>query len=349
MKSPIFFLFLVLFPIVLSAQDEEKTKFPLEKFYVERKKNRSSFLNKLVFGVSTGGGNTFFSHETTGFGIYQLNGQPPTLFDLKDIPAGVVPSITQLNAANRYTNWINDVNQTTIDIPATSDITITTDPLTGRGSGFNVPLKLTVHYEYKQFRLGAGYSYELMALSSFNLSSASTEKSYDTAPSGTLGFMSRYFGIIGYSFYRYNKYLATVDANIGNFSPGTNFNSSLIEKGLYYNLGLTMEREFSEYFKVFARPSIEIKSYSIALPPSGKSVDHAMKALYLNIGVTYRIPELPKCYHKYCRVQINHAHGNKEYRSRDQKFYEIQNPGYGENDPVLIKYKGKNKRKLNPY
>lgn len=344
--------------MVLLAQDEEKTQFPLEKFYVERKKNKTSFLNKLVFGLSTGVGNTFFSHETTGFGIYQLNGQPPTLFDTQPetVFAVVPPQLFPqgMEAAIRYSNWLTDATQSISPIsestfnPLTFQ-SITTAPYKFRGNGLNVPLKLTVHYEYKQFRFGAGYSYELMLLGSLTGSSAIIPEQYSVTPSSTLGFMSRYFGIIGYSFYRYNKYLATVDANIGNFSPGTNFNSSLIEKGLYYNLGLTVEREFSEYFKVFARPSIEIKSYSIALPPSGKSIDHAMNALYLNVGVTYRIPDLPKCYHKYCRVQINHAHGNKEYRSRDHKFYEIQNPGYGENDPVLIKYKGKNKRKLNPY
>lgn len=344
--------------MVLSAQDEEKTQFPLEKFYVERNKNKTSFLNKLVFGLSTGVGNTFFSHETTGFGIYQLSGQPPTLFDTQPETAFnlQIPNLypQNLDLAIRYSNWINDVSQVTAPI-ATSVFnpiafsSITTAPYTFRGNGLNVPLKLTVHYEYKQFRFGAGYSYELMLLGSLKGSSAINPEQYSVTPSSTLGFMSRYFGIIGYSFYRFDKYLFTADANIGNFSPGANFSSSLIQKGIYYNVGLTIERDFSEYFKVFARPSIEMKSYSIALPPSGKSIDHSMNAIYLNIGVTYRIPELPKCYHKYCRVQINHAHGNKEYRSRDHKFYEIQNPGYGENDPVLIKYKGKNKRKLNPY
>jgi hypothetical protein len=46
---------------------------------------------------------------------------------------------------------------------------------------------------------------------------------------------------------------------------------------------------------------------------------------------------------------MNHAHGNREYRSRVHPFYKKQNPNYGENYPRLIKYKGKNKRKLNPY
>jgi hypothetical protein len=343
---------------VLQAQDEEKTKFPLEKFYVEREKNKTSFLNKLVFGLSIGVGNTYLSHETAGFGIYQLSGQAPLLFDTQPetvynvVPPELFPQ--GMESAIRYSNWINDATQSTSPIsentfnPLTFQ-SITIAPYKFRGNGFNVPIKLTVHYEFKQFRFGAGYSYELMLLGDFTGKSASNPEVYSVSPSKKVGFMNRYFAVLGYSFYRYNKYLMTVDANIGNFSPGTNFNSSQIQKGLYYNLGLTVEREFSEYFKVFARPSIELKSYSIALAPSGKSIDHSMNSIYLNVGVTYRIPPLPKCFLKDCRIQINHAHGNKEYRSRAHKFYEIQNPGYGENDPVLIKYKGKNKRKLNPY
>jgi hypothetical protein len=71
--------------------------------------------------------------------------------------------------------------------------------------------------------------------------------------------------------------------------------------------------------------------------------------LYLTVGFTYSLPELPRCFLKDCHAQINHAHGNKEYRSRRHPIYKKQNPGYGENDPTLIKYKGKNKRKINPY
>ncbi len=331
--------------MALLAQKEGKTTFPLEKFYVEREKNRISILSKFTFGLSTGVGNTFFSHQLPGFSIYQISGQAPVLFDTQGLDLTTPPTIADLNKANRFTNWVNDASATNSVISGTDVIDVNTAAFKGNGNALNIPLKLTVHYEYKQFRIGAGYSYELMSLGSFKI--ASSDKSYTLSPTSTLGFMSKYFGLLGYSFYRIDKYLLTVDANIGNFSPGSNFNNALIQKSLYYNLGLTIEKDFSEYFKVFARPSLELKSYALAV--GGKSIDHSMNAIYLNVGVTYRIPELPRCYNKDCRIQINHAHGNKEYRSRSHKIYEKQNPSYGENDPVLIKYKGKNKRKLNPY
>ena len=112
---------------------------------------------------------------------------------------------------------------------------------------------------------------------------------------------------------------------------------------------MTIERELSEYLRLFVRPSYEIKSYTLSLPEGGQSIEHGMNAFYLNIGVTYSIPDLPKCFIAGCRIQRNHAHGDREYRSRVHPIYKKQNPEYGENHPDLIKYKGKNKKKMNPY
>jgi hypothetical protein len=130
---------------------------------------------------------------------------------------------------------------------------------------------------------------------------------------------------------------------------GKQFNAALMQKGLYVNFGATFERELSEYFKVFVRPSYEIKGYKMTIPETGQAIPHKLNTFYINLGVTYRLPELPRCFLKTCHAQINHAHGNKEYRSRRHAFYKKQNPHYGENYPTLIKYKGSNKKKLNPY
>jgi hypothetical protein len=140
-----------------------------------------------------------------------------------------------------------------------------------------------------------------------------------------------------------------LDANIGGYKLGKNFNKGLIHRGLYYNFGATVERDLSEYFRAFVRPSYEIKSYTLNLPDAGQSIKHRFNAFYLNIGATYRIPELRRCFLKDCHAQLNHAHGNKEYRSRRHPIYKKQNPHYGENYPVILKYKGRNKKKLNPY
>ncbi len=104
----------------------------------------------------------------------------------------------------------------------------------------------------------------------------------------------------------------------------------------------------SEYLRLFVRPSFELKSYKLNVAES-IPITHKFNAFYINVGATYRLPELRRCPVKTCKGQINHAHGNREYRSRIHPIYKKQNPHYGENYPTLLKYKGKNKKKLNPY
>jgi hypothetical protein len=323
----------------LAQEEEEKPTFPLDNFYAKRKKNvLLGILKDFHFSASFGYGNTFFKHKLQGFGVFQPTDLAPRIFDAN-------PGV-----GTTYSNWINNAITDTVSIKsgnflASSDTT----KLGFKSKSLNIPLKLSVHYVFKEkYRIGGGYSWEYMHIGQFH-SLTYKDQIKNFSPSDPSGFMKKYFGMIGYSFYRLGDYLFTGDVNIGGFKPGKNFNSSLIQKGLYYNVGVTIERNLSEYLQVFARPSYEIKSYTLNIPESGKSISHKINAFYINVGLTYSLPELPRCYNKDCHAQINHAHGDREYRSRMHKFWKWQNPNYGQNNPKLIKYKGKNKKKLNPY
>lgn len=318
-------------------KDEKKDAIPLERFYTDRTGGSAlrRILKNVNFGFSTGYGNTYFSHKLDGFGVYQV--------------AGAGPQIFSVSTATRYSNWVNDV---AIDKTPASGSAFVVNSDTARlgfkGNALTIPFNLFIFYRFKdRYRIGLGYSYELMNIGSMK-PTAFSDKISEFKPSNSSGFVGKFYGMLGYSFYRWNDYLLTGDVQIGSFSP-TNFNSSLVSTNTYFNLGVTVERDLSEYFKAFVRPSFDFKSYAISIPESSKAIHHRMNTLYLSVGVTYRIPELPRCFLKDCHAQINHAHGNKEYRSRRHPIYKKQNPGYGENDKVIIKYRGKNKRKLNPY
>ncbi len=326
-------------PTVSQAQEEDEgTTFPLENFYAKIKKNPRRLFKNFRFSFSTGYGNTFVSHTLEGFGIYQPLTGPPSIFDAKGTPA------------IRYTNWVNQFGKiATAPVPGSFLVLSDTTKLGFKGNALNIPFKLTIHYEWAgKYRIGAGYSYEMMNIGSLH-SISYGDRISNFQPSSSSGWMSKYFGILGVSFYRLGDYLFTGDVQIGGYSPGSNFDVPLIQKGVYVNGGVTVERELSEYLRFFVRPSYEIKNYTLNLPEGGKGINHNINAFYLNIGVTYSIPELKKCFIADCKIQMNHAHGNREYRSRVHPIYKKQNPQYGENHPRLIKYKGKNKKKLNPY
>jgi hypothetical protein len=217
-----------------------------------------------------------------------------------------------------------------------------------KAKSFSIPFKATLHVEFDKYRIGGGYSGEFMSIGDFTATRYGDQIS-DFTPDVSSLFLQKYFGMIGGTVYRYYEYLLVVDANVGGYNLGSRFDNSLIKKGVYLNLGVTVEREMSEYFRLFIRPSYEIKSYTLNVPETSQSINHKFNAFYLNIGATYRIPELARCFLKTCKAQMHHAHGNREYRSRVHPIHKKQNPHYGENHPNLIKYKGKNKKKLNPY
>jgi hypothetical protein len=319
-------------------KSESEASVPLENFYIKRKGHGilRPWLSKLHWGLSTGYGGTSFKHKLDGFGIVQQPDSMPQIFSNGSL-------------TTRYSNWTNDVG-TTGGTTQSGSFVVNSDTaeLGFKSKMISIPLKATVHVEFNRYRIGGGYSFDYTRVGEFKpLNYTGDIKNYSLDKQGF--FMKHYFGMIGAMVYRYYEYALVVDANIGGYKLGKQWNKSLMQKGIYFNIGATVEREFSEYFRVFVRPSYEIKNYKLTIPESNNAITHKLNAFYLNFGITYRLPELRKCFLKTCKAQMNHAHGDKEYRSRVHPFYKKQNPHYGENHPTLIKYKGKNKNKLSPY
>ncbi len=328
----------MLIPFAGIAQDEEKPTFPLETIYAKRKPwGTRKILKNFRFSLSTGYGHTFFSHKLNGYGVVQPTGFAPRVFPLSD-------------PTRRFMNWVNQAVPDTLST-AFDSFTVHGDTakLGFKGGAWNIPINATVHYEFlERYRLGGGYSYEYMNIGPMHSITFKDQiKDFQPTPRG--GFMQKYYGMAGISFYRIDKFLFTGDVQVGGFKPGKNFELSQIKKGVYVNGGVTIEREFSEYLKAFIRPSFEIKNYTLNLPDSDTPIPHYINAFYVNVGITYAIPDLPRCFHSECQAQMNHVHGDREYRSRMHRIWKKQNPLYGENHPKLLKYKGRNKKKMNPY
>jgi hypothetical protein len=310
----------------------------LEYFYIKRQGNGvlRKILSKVTFGLSTGYGSTTFKHELSGFGILQNPDSLPKLFQPSSVSSG-------------YSNWYNEVNPSgnTLQTGAFR-VNSDTASIGFKSKSFNIPIRATLHIEFDRYRIGGGYSFEYTRVGDFKPLSYG-DRINNFSPEVSNFFLKKYFLSFGGAVYRYYEYLLIIDANIGGYKLGKDFDAGSIKKGVFMNLGVTVERELSEYFKLFIRPSYEIKSYKLNFAESGQSITHKFNAFYVNVGATYRIPELRRCFLKTCKAQMNHAHGNREYRSRVHPIYKKQNPHYGENHPVIIKYKGRNKKKLNPY
>jgi hypothetical protein len=330
-----FLLILCLISQDLLAQykREKDASIPLEHFYIERQgPGLRRILSKFTFGLSTGFARSNFKHEFTGLNLRQPDVGDPMIFEGANTTG--------------FTNWFNKVETG----PLPDGLTFNTDEeqIGFKSKNFHIPLRATLHFEFKQFRIGGGYSFEYSNIGDFNPLTHTDEISGFT-PDVSSFFLKKYFGSFGASVYRYDEYILVVDANLGGYKLGKKFDNGVIDRSLFFNIGVAVEREMSEYFRLFIRPSYDIKSFTTGLGDTGLGVKHKFNAFYVNVGATYRIPELRRCFLKTCKAQLNHAHGDREYRSRVHPIYKKQNPHYGENYPTLIKYKGKNKKKLNPY
>jgi hypothetical protein len=329
-------------PVSLVAQDN-KNAIPLEKFYVDRNKHPlRALLKNFRFGFSTGFGSTYFKHTLDGFGIYQSPTEGPYIFKQN---GNTIPIAG-------HAQWIDtNIPITPINYNAGTDFLVMSDTadIGFKSKSFTIPIKITLHYEFKNFRIGVGFAKDFIFMKPFTSLSYSDQIRNVEAEAGSVS-TTKWFGMLGYSFYRIDKFLFTGDVQIGSNKFSKSFDRAVIDPSMHYNFGVTIERELSEYLKIFLRPNFEFKSYTMTLPESSPLViKHKANALMWNIGVSYAIPELPKCKIKDCRIQMHHAHGNKEYRSRAHPIWKKQNPGYGENDPKLIKYKWRNRKKINTY
>jgi hypothetical protein len=329
----------LLMPSLTTFGQNDQT-IPLEKFFAERRpRSIRKFLRNFHLGLALGYNRSFFSHRFDGFGVYQSA--------VDTVGPRIFPDGGAITSGHR--NWFNNSVPSSNpfvagEFAATSDTT----KLGFKAGAWSIPLRATLHYEFKNYRLGGGYTFEYMNIGTFR--PRWFEDQIDTfEPESPSGFVRKYFGTLGMSFYRIDKFLFTGDVEVGGFKLWKDFNRTLLDKGIYVNAGVTVEREMSEYFRLFVRPSFDYKYFTMNLPESGGSVTHNFLAFNFNIGGVWSLPELPKCFQRDCRVQMNHVHGDREYRSRVHPFWKKQNPHTGENYPNLIRYKGKNKKKLNPY
>lgn len=337
-------------PKVISAQDDppEQKKILFDKFY--NKPGPPSplrvILSKFSLGISTGYGRTSYKDDLSGLALIQKRDSGLFVFN-------TTSNINDDQITVGYSNWFNDaIALDSIAIDPVNDFLVSSDTadLGYKAKARGIPLTFTLHYSFDRYRVGLGASFEFHKINDFNpLSFADSLQLQSYKSPVENATFKRYFLTLGGRVYSYYDYSLVVDAQIGILKLGKKFNTSVINKGIYFNLGTSIEREFSEYFTAFVRPSFEIKSFTTNLP-EGLSVTHKQSAFFVNVGVYLKLPELPKCRIRNCQIQINHTHGGgKNWRSRMHPFFKKQNPHYGENFPKLLRDKRKNKKKLNPF
>lgn len=165
---------------------------------------------------------------------------------------------------------------------------------------------------------------------------------------------TKIFGMVGYQFYEWWDYTFALELQLGRAKAGKEINTTALAIGqnFFTNIGLNIEHNLSEYFRVVVKPSYDIKSYVINLP-EGSSIRHNNSAFMLQVGLSINIPEIPRSPMKSDHVQLKHVitdpRTGRLMEVRGQPIWKVQNPKVGQNHRRLWRYKWRNKRKLDPY
>lgn len=287
-----------------------------------------AILNKFSLNISTGYGRTFYSHVVNGdiletpeklvmLGAYSLTGDIINyegVVDWLNAPAAVGDSSSSTFVGPGYGNFIlyGDSSENKY-----------------KGAGINIPFNVSLHIDIDRFRIGAGYIYEYHKVQNLN---PKNQGIYPYVPNFNGTLMKRYYFTIGAKVYHVLGWDYNVSVEIGKATYGNQYDKSVLQNGLCFNLGIPIEYELSEYFWLFVKPSFDYKSYTIALTQSDAAgpggIQHNQPTFYLNFGVRMKMPEVKRCPVKSCRTQLKHVHGGREFRG--QPFYKKQNPKIGE-------------------
>lgn len=352
-------LYLVLCTVSLQAQE-----YPIDPDDIYRSPVRA-VLNQFSITVTTGYNSTKYSHDLSGF-WYLQSAEEQFISPNTGEPLG-----TEFDV---YNNWFNNpalsqavVLIDTFDVPFPPIANPVNNPLLLRdlqaynadslglgfeGRSWGIPINLGVRYNYQKFRVGLGLGLEFHTVKSMSPTVDDLNiRSYQ--PDFKKAVFFSYYLNLGYRFYDFWDWSFAGEIEIGKQNMGKKFNKSLMNQGIFFNLGVSIEKNLSEYFRIVIKPSYDFKNYTMTVPETGLSIQHKNPTFKVNFGVSITIPEIRRSPMKSDHVQLKHLYTDPQTgrveEVRGQPIWKKQNPKVGENHRKLWRYKYKNRKKLNPY
>ena len=313
-------------------QAQQQLEFPLETIYADvEERFFRKIISKITFSFSSGWADHRFNHQIDGVGMYQSDSTGPLLIGANDPrPRSGISGWTakpEVVSIGPKPAWGEFISKTDTSFLFSSR---------SRGRPFNIDATVN----FRSFTFGIGFGYDLIAnhrvnhtvpADGANIPPVATNLIRPTPFSSGNVAIRKYYFVLGHDVYRLRKFVLRADIRGGFMAMGKNFDKTYILPGDVLNMGLTLRRELSEYTSIFIRPSMEMTSYTLSPPGLDVDINHQIRTEFLSFGLNISIPPLPRCYITACRTQIDHAHGNRQYRSRVHPFTRKQNPGYGEN------------------
>lgn len=281
-----------------------------------------------------------------------------------NVTRGIISSIS-LELSGGYGQHFNKMDfqsssPATYPITALSSESSTTDiangdiiPFDSKSSAvpFNAGLRIDM---FGIVTIGAGYgrefgSMEAMSSGNYQFNFTSDKYVFDKLY-GTLGLVifdeQRRRAFLGWKYRKFssqNTYMQaekeirmrqdypwrfTLEGEYGSITVKENYDNYLTSTEPYYGLGLRIEREFSEYTKVFLKPAAEFRKFNYQHPSLEEMQVIDQQLFTVNVGLAIRLPGTKRCKVPGCGVKMKHLHNGVEYRG--SSIWHMQNRKVGQ-------------------
>ena len=306
-------------------------------------------LNQFSITATTGYGTVLYSHQLNSQFYYVENEGQAFLVDSNGMSGPLRGEVTG------YSNWFNRLSgadslsysfqppYSPIDNPVLNPV-LGEQPADFKLRSFShtVPLTLSAHFNAGRYRFGAGATLERQYFTEFRV--LGYDEKIPFRPDVPPVFFKSYFGMIGYRFYDFWNFSFASELQVGIISGGKNVYTD-VQRSNFYNFGIAIEQNLSEYFRVIIKPSYNYHSFNTN--PEGLTIPHLQQTFSIQAGISINIPDIRRCPLPACHIQLKHVHSGEELRG--QPIHKHQNPKMGQNHRKLFRYKWRNKRKMAPY
>ncbi|BDC99205.1 hypothetical protein PEPS_14860 [Persicobacter psychrovividus] len=304
-------------------------------------------LNMFSLDVGVGSGRAFYNQDLSGYDLYYQN----------NIPMLGLPQENGGMDSVAFSNWLTDPQRVAIngntgaggnfpDIPtpiqpgggintgvidsagAVTHFPAGSFPELGyRGVATTVPINLSLFFNYKKFRVGLGFEAEHHKLSYLN-----PYNSYDSQIGSHVVDIStwnfKYNLLLGYNFFDFMGWSYYAELGIGKYNMGKAFNEAVNHPSIDVQLAMPMYYNVSEYFRLYVRPSYEMRSYNTVLPQTTSSIKTSQNGFSISFGLSFTFPEIKRCPIPNCSTQQKHQHGDRAFRG--QPIFYPQDPQIGQ-------------------
>jgi hypothetical protein len=120
-----------------------------------------------------------------------------------------------------------------------------------------------------------------------------------------------------------------LEGDFGNVYIRNGFDPNVVSSDQpFYSINLRVEKEFSEYAKLFVKTGMETRTFNYLSAEALEFKELKQRLFGVQVGLSINMPGTKRCKHRGCAVVMKHLHDGVEYRG--SSIFNLQNRKVGQ-------------------